>query len=190
MKRIWIWALLTALLLSGCTSGKPQHPEWDANWVSVGDTFAVEPLEGFNLNEQNDMLSFSGLYYATWTSGEERAFVNADGEDAVVYDAQIYVLLEECSGTEQATQEVEGWIARERESFGFAETEAKAFAGQEFAVLPLISGNESNPYGSGIAAFAVRRDCAISVELVCSDRFTADPQVVLARFLDSFHYSD
>lgn len=189
MKRIWIWALVAVLLLSGCTSGETRHPEWDASWVPMGDAFAVEPMEGFSLNESNDMLSPAGLYYATWTCGEERGFVNADGEDATVYDAQIYALLKECSDTEQARQELAAWIAREKESYGAAETEIKSFSGQEFEILPLISGDKSNPYGYGAAAFAVRGDCAISVELVCSDRFTADPQAVLAQFLSGFHYS-
>ncbi len=190
MKRIWILAILTALLLSGCTAQETKHPEWDASWVPLGDVFAVEPTEDFVLNESNDMLSPYGVYYATWTCGEERPFVNADEEDAKVYDAQIYVLLKECADAEAAKKEVEAWIAREQESYGAAETEPKTYAGQEFKTLPLISGKEGNPYNHGIAAFAVRGNCAVSVELLCSDRFTADPQTVLDRFLNGFHYSE
>lgn len=189
MKRIWIWALLAVLMLTGCVPSANRHPEWAENWVPMGDTFAVEPLNGFTLHESNDMLSASGIYYAAWSCGEARDFVNADGKDAKVFDAQIYVLLKECVSGDAASQETEAWIAREKESYETTEAENQTFGDQKYDVLLLISGNEDNPYGYGIAAFAVRGDCAISVELVCSDRFTGDPQTVLAGFLNGFHYS-
>lgn len=190
MRRIWIWVLLTALLLTGCSQAETRHPEWDESWVRIADAVGVEPMEGFTLNESNDVLAVAGLYYATWTCGDGREFVNADGKDATVYDAQIYVLLEECTAAEDARQTVEEWIAREKTSYETAETEEKAFADQKFTVLPLISGKETNPYGHGVAAFAVRGNYAISVELVCSDRFTDDPQAVLTQFLNGFHYGE
>ncbi len=189
MKRLWIWTLLAALLLTGCASTASRHPEWEEGWTPMGDAFAVEPAEGFALQETNDVLSASGLYYATWACGEPRDFVNAEGKDAKVFDAQIYVLLKECANGDAASQEVASWIAREKESYETAEAENQTFGGQKFDVLPLISGKENNPYGFGIAAFAARGDCAISVELVCTDRFTGDPQAVLTEFLNGFHYS-
>ncbi len=189
MKRVWIWALLAALLLTGCAPAANRHPEWEESWVPMGDAFAVEAAEGFSLHESNDMLSASGIYYATWTCGEVREFVNAEGKDAKIFDAQLYVLLRECADGEEASREVTAWIAREKESYKTGEAENQTFGDQKFDILPLISGKENNPYGYGIAAFAVRGDCAISVELVCSDRFTGDPKAVLAEFLNGFHYS-
>lgn len=190
MKRIWIFALLIALAFTGCTgqTGDP-HPDWDESWVRIAEYAGVEPIDGFTLNESNDAMSISGLYYATWTTGEGRAFTNADGGEATVYDAQIYVLLEECRNAGAAEEAVGVWIAREKQSYKAGEAYARTFAGQEFTLLPLLSGSESNPYGHGTAAFAVRDEWGICVELVCSERFAGDSRAILEEFLTGFHYS-
>lgn len=191
MKRIWILALLAALALTGCAdSSADRHPDWDESWVRLAEYIGVEPLEGFELNESNDVLSMSGLYYAAWTSGSGQRFVNADGDEATVYDAQIYVLLEECRAPEAAEEAVGAWIVREKSSYGAGEAYTKSFGGQEFDILPLVSGSESNPYTHGTAAFAVRDEWAVSVELVCADSFEEDPGPLLERFLAGFHYSE
>lgn len=191
MKRIWIFALLMVLALTGCSgAGKELPPGWDESWVRVADYVGVEPLDGFTLNESNDLLSVSGLYYATWTAGEGQDFVNADGDEATVYDAQIYVLLEECRSAEAAKNAVGTWIAREKLSYETGETYEKSFNTQDFEILPLISGGESNPYTHGTAAFAVRDEWGISVELVCSDGFAGDSQEILEQFLAGLHYSE
>lgn len=187
---LWTGLLLTVLLLTGCSQAADPHPEWDDSWVRIAEAIGVEPMEGFTLNESNDVLATAGLYYATWTCGEGQEFVNEAGEDAVVYDAQIYVLLEECSGEEEARQEVESWIAREKESYESEETGTRTLADQEYEILSLVSGREENPYGYGTAAFAVRGSCAVSVELVCSERYAGDPQDTMTQFLNGFHYGD
>jgi len=191
MKRLWLFALAAVLALSGCAgSDEDPHPDWDESWVRIAEYVGVEPLEGFALNESNDALFMSGLYYAAWTAGDGRDFVNSDGGKATVYDAQIYVLLEECRGPEAAQEAVGTWIAREKQSFQTADAFTRSFGAQDFQILPLVSGSEDNPYPRGAAAFAVRNEWAISVELVCSDRFEGDSQTILGQFLSGFHYSE
>lgn len=189
MKRIWVFALLMVLALTGC-SGADQElpPGWDESWVQVAGYVGVEPLDGFTLNESNDLLSVSGLYYATWTAGDGQDFVNADGDEAIVYDAQIYVLLEECRSAEAAQEAVGTWIAHEKQSYGAEETYTKSFGTQSFEMMPLISGSGDNPYTRGTAAFAVRDEWGISVELVCSSSFAGDSQAILEQFLAGFHF--
>ena len=189
MKRILALVLLAALLLSGCSAAEG-NPEWDESWIPLGEAAAIEPMEGFSLYETNDTLSPYGLYYATWACGEERDYVNQEGENAKIFDAQIYVLLEQCGDGEEAAREVESWIDREKQTYTCGEEKNETFAGQEFRLLPLLSGKEGNPYSFGIGAFARRGECAVSVELVCSERFAEDPEAVLARFLNGFHYSE
>lgn len=191
MRRIGIVLLALSLLLTGCagTSGG-RDPGWEEDWTAMGNHLAIETPEGFVLNESNDVLSISGLYYATWTSGEGQNFVNSDGKDATVYDGQIYVLLKECADGDAAAKDISDWIEREKQSYEAGDQESLTVGSQEFQILPLISGKGSNPYPFGIAAFAVRGQNAISVELVCSQRFTGEPREVLERFLTGFHYAD
>lgn len=190
MKRIWIFALLAALILTGCSSADQELPPgWDENWVRIADLVGVEPLDGFVLNESNDLLSVSGLYYATWTSGDGQDFVNADGKEAIVYNAQVYVLLEECRSADAAKKAVETWITREKQSYETGDADTKSLGGQDFEILPLIAGSEGNPYTHGTAAFAARDEWAISVELVCADNFEENSQKILEQFLAGFHYS-
>lgn len=188
MRRIGILFLAAAFLLTGCAGASGgRDPGWEEDWTAMGDHLAIETPEGFVLNESNDVLSISGLYYATWTCGEGEAIVNSDGKDATVYDGQIYVLLKECGDT--AAQEIRDWMDREKQSYEAGEQETLTVGGQEFQILPLIKGKSSNPYPSGIAAFAVRGGNAVSVELVCSERFTGEPRQVLEQFLTGFHYA-
>lgn len=190
MKRIGMILLAAALMLTGCAGTASQRdPSWAESWTPIGNHLAIEPPEGFSLNESNDVLSISGLYYATWTCGEGQSCVNSDGKDATVYDGQIYVLLEECTDGETAAQEVADWIAREKQSYETGAQESLTIGSQEFQILPLIQGKAANPYPFGIAAFAVRGQNAISVELVCSDRFTGNAREALERFLAGFHYA-
>lgn len=191
MKRIWIFALLMALALTGCSGAERELPPgWDESWVRIAEYVGVEPLDGFELNESNDTLSVSGLYYAAWTSGNGQDFVSADGSEAIVYDAQIYVLLEECRSAQAAEEAVGSWIAREKQSYEVDETYTKSLGEQDFEILPLISGSESNPYTHGTAAFAARDKWAVSVEFMCSESFTEDSQTILEQFLAGFHYNE
>lgn len=191
MKRIWMFALLMALALTGCSASDQEPPAgWDESWVRIAEYVGVEPLDGFELDESNDTLSVSGLYYAAWASGNGRNFVNADGKDAVVYDAQIYVLLQECRGAEEAKEAVGSWIAREKQAYEVNEPYTKSLGAQDFELLPLISGSEGNPYTHGTAAFAARGKWAVSVEFMCADSFAGDSQMILEQFLAGFHYNE
>lgn len=193
MKRTAAIALLAALLLTSCAAqAGPTNQElgWEDDWTRVGTLLGVEPMDGFALNESMDALGPNGLYYATWTAGEGEAYINADGEDSLLYDAQIYVLLQQLQDGTAARSELESWQERERRSYQSAELEIEAYAGQEFSLLPLLQGGDSNPYSHGTAAFALRENWAICVEFLCRDGYEGDTQALLADFLDGFHYAD
>ena len=193
MKRIASLALLAALLLTGCAARTgPTNEElgWGADWVRVGALLGVEPMDGFTLSENKDVMSIYGLYYATWTAGEARDYTNADEDKAQVFDAQIYVLLQQSGNADEAWEAVEDWMGRERENYEAGETLTGTFAGQEFNLISLLRSGEDNPYTHGAAAFGVRDDWAISVELLCQDGFTLDAQTCLTQFLSGFHYND
>lgn len=141
-------------------------------------------------NESNDVLSLSGLWYFTWTSGEGREITNAAGEEATAYSAQIYLLVVERGSGADAENDIADWMAREAQSYETGESSERSIGEQRYHISPLLSTGESNPYSHGAAAFAARGNLAISVELLCSEDFESDAQTVLEQFLSGFHYGD
>ena len=141
MKRVFFLILALMLLLSGCGGQKPLPEDWDASWTVVSDRLAAEPLEGFELKEINTALAVSGIYYATWASGEAREHVNEEGEEAQIFDAQVYVLSQDFRNAEAARKEASGWTERAGTIYQVGEPEILTLNGQEFTLLPLLSGH-------------------------------------------------
>ena len=189
MKKALFSALFAALLLTGCAKGTVD-PGFDETWTNVGNLIGVEPMEGFTPSENMDALGPNGLYYASFVSGEGTTITNADDEEATVYDAQVYLLIEQCRDAGTAGSEVGKWLALEKTSYGTGEEQEKTIAGQSFRILPLTSAAEGNPYTHGAAAFGSRGDMAVSVELLCRDGFEGDPEEVLTAFLAGLHYAE
>ena len=61
-------------------------------------------------------------------------------------------------------------------------------AGQEYTVIQFTYQDESNPYATGVAAFAQRGTSAIEWELSCQDSYSGDALKVLTDFLNSCTY--
>lgn len=198
MKKLWICALallLCAALLTGCGSPPDPRPDWwDEDWTSLGDILAVEPLEPFRLDEINDVLSLSGLYYATWVSGEGREVLNAAGEDATAYDVQIYLLVLECESEADARAAVEDWTDRESSLYETGEPTDQVLSDEHFSqtyqLLPLLQAGAENPYRCGAAAFAVRGNKAVSVELLGNYEQNEHAVAALMQFLACIHYAE
>ena len=194
MKRITALAALCALLLAGCAGPSAEStlpPGWERTWVRVGNLLGVEPMEGFSPSENMDALGVAGLYYATWTAGEGETVTNDEDGEAILYDAQIYLLFQQFKEDAKAVPELGSWQNRERENYEAGEAVTETHAGQEFTVLPLLKGAEDNPYARGAAAFALHEGgWAICVELLCRDSFDGDAQVLLGDFLDGFPCND
>ena len=190
MKRYMVLLLLLAVFLAGCgrQEAVDPHPDWDASWFRVSEDLGVEPPTGFALNESNDVMSMAGLYYATWTAGAGRETTNSQGRDALVYDAQLYVLVKLHDSAADAEADVADWMDLEGQNYETGPEDSLTAAGQEFRVLPLLQGKESNPYQFGLAAFAIRGADTITVELLCTEAWDGDPEASLADFLGGFHY--
>lgn len=155
-KHVFCLLLITALLLSGCGAKQELPADWKEDWTVLCPLLAVEPMEGFSLREINDALYLNGIYYATWVTGDPRSHTNEDGEEAEIFDGQIYVILQEYRSADSASSGIAQWLTREKQTYGTGEEAAITCSGQEFTLLPLLSGSETNPYSHGAAAFAVR----------------------------------
>lgn len=191
MKKHWILLVLLALLLTGCGQTEDRHPDWDAGWARFGDLLAAETPADFSPGEYNDALSLGGIWYASFNAGGgAETIVNAEGEDAEVYDAELFLLVQECADEGQAQATVKDWIARERENYRSTEPTEYRAEKQSWQLMELTEANTDNPYSRGLAAFAVRGSLAISAELICRDTYTGDATAVVQAFLNGIHYGE
>ena len=188
-RKVFTLIMVLVLLLTGCGSNARQA-NWDEDWTVIAPFLAAEPMEGFAFGESDDVMGIGGVYYATWTNGDARSFTNAEGEETVIFNSQIYVVIQECRSEEEAQQNIAAWKVREKQNYQVSEEFGINLNDHDYTILTMISGNEGNPYGFGMAAFTVSGTNAICVELVCSDTFTGNHQVVLEEFISGLHFSE
>jgi len=191
-KFVWILVAL-ALCLTGCGQPSPAQAAdgtaWSDSWVTVGGVVGVDTPEGMEPQENNTALATSGMYYATWSIGEGEPYVNEDGDEAQIYDAQTYLLLAGYNAAEKAEEYAAQWLSMANDRYTVDKTQSITCNGQTFTVLTYTFDSETNPYAKGASAFGVYRNYAISIELSCQEEFSSDPLEVLAGFLEHCHYS-
>ena len=188
---IVILCLLAAL--AGCEKYPAQAVDgtaWDKNWTMLGSAMGVEePGGGLELVDNNLALAVSDTYLATWASGEPIPYVNADGDEMEIYEAQLYLLLlsrEDAAGAQAA---VDDWLAQEQQTYTVTDTRTETHNGQAYTVLTYQTRSDDNPYSRGAVAFGVFENYAVNVELTCMEDYTGDADAALASFLDGCHYS-
>lgn len=195
MKKIAVIAL--SFLLTFCFAGCAQLPapeqaadgaSWSDGWVTVGNVVGVDTPEGVTPQENNTALDIKGMYYATWSMGEETAYVNADGDDAKVYDAQFYLLLAGYNTESKAEAALAEWQSMAASQYAVEETLEAVYNGQPFTVITYTYNSETNPYQRGASAFGIYRNYAVNVEISCLENFDGDAQTLLADFLEHCHY--
>lgn len=196
MKKLMFFLLAGALCLglTGCGTVLPPEKaadglDWSEDWVTVGGIVGVDTPEGMDPRENNDALAASGMYYATWSVGESEPYTNAEGDEAQIYDAQIYLLLGGYKSAEEAENTLSQWKSMAELNYAIGETSTQTHNGQEFTVITYTFESEENPYARGASAFGVYRNYAVSVELTCREGFQEDAAQLLGGFLDSCHYA-
>ncbi|MCI8538443.1 MAG: hypothetical protein HFF18_07225 [Oscillospiraceae bacterium] len=181
------------LFLSGCVRAVPPKAvdgtAWNEDWVTLGNALGVDTPEGLTAQESSDALSAKGMYYATWSIGEAEPHINEDGEDAQLYDAQVYLLAAGYDSTQKAEEAAEEWLAMANEQYAVEETKAETYNGQEFIVITYTYTSESNPYSRGASAFGTYGNYAVSAELSCQEGFEDGALETLENFLDHCHYA-
>lgn len=195
MKRQWraVLCLLGLLCLTGCEAAAPETAAdgtaWSEDWVTVGNVLGVETPEGMTPRENSDALSAKGMYYATWSIGEGETAVNEDGDEAQVYDAQVYLLLAGYDSTAKAEEAAVEWLDMASTQYSLETTGSETWNGQAFTVVTHAYTSETNPYARGASAFGVYGNYAVSVELSCRENFDGDALELLADFLEHCHYA-
>ena len=191
-KKIFILALLAALILSGCSLPPPadsQGRAWSEEWITVGNVIGVDTPEGLTPRENIDTLAVSEIYYATWSIGEEESFKTAEDTDSTVYDAQIYLLIQSRETVETAESDVSAWLALAETRYAIENRSTGSYGGQAFTILTYNYTGEDNPYARGAAAYGLYGNFAVSVEVSCREAFEGDAAEILTDFLEHCHYA-
>lgn len=196
MKRKWLCVValaLAAVLCTGCgvkVEDLKSDPLVNADGTApVGKTLvAPAPPEGFTLLDNKDILAANGLYYASWVSGDPQPYENSEGKTVDLYDAQLTLVVQENKTEDKAASAVEGWQTLAQQNYDISDTQTLTAAGQEYTVIQFTYQDESNPYASGVAAFAQRGTSAIEWELSCQKGYTGNALAVLTDFLNDCTY--
>jgi len=194
MKRTVVSLLAVSLcvMLAACGAVVPEQAAdgapWSEDWVTVGGVLGVDTPEGMTPRENNEALAANGMYYATWSMGEAVPYQNEDGEEAQLYDAQVYLLLSGHLSAESAAETLDEWLELVDTRYHVASTDARTFNGQEFTVYTYTFDSETNPYAWGASAFGTFDAFAVSVEISCQEDFEGDALELLSGFLERCHY--
>lgn len=180
MKRTMVLLLLAALLLTGCAPDP--HPEWDS-LVRADNLLAAQTPEGFTLNESKGALSLNGVYYFTWSKGDGTKVTNAQGDEATVYDCQIYLLAAQCADLETAKKHIAEWSAREETNYEMTQAETVEVGRTSYDCMLLSPKKDGSPFTAGAAAFAATDTAAVSVEIFSANGFEGDLSEILRTFL-------
>lgn len=188
MKKILALAGLLCLLLAGCVEEmgptKPGNgPLLVGNFVRVDVPREIEPME------YNDVLAADGMYYATWSVGEAQPYTNEDGDEAEIFDAQVYLVLSEKTSAENAAEALDEVLKMANSRYQVKSTVSEDYGGQNYTIITYRYLSETNPYTLGAAAFAVRGNRLINVEVSCQES-TEDPLALLVDFLEGCRYTD
>lgn len=191
-KRIALLLAALCLCLAACTPLPPEQAadgaDWNEDWITVGGVLGVDTPAGLTPRENNEALSANGMFYATWSIGGGEPYINEDGEEAVLYDAQIYVLLAGASDPDEAEDSADKWLELADSLYSVDGRSEETYNGQPFTVLTYTYGSDENPYQRGASACGVYRNFAVNVELSCRDGFTGNAAETLADFLEHCHY--
>ena len=202
--RLILLCLLSALLLAGCAGGGSgsdsassgdtslmEIPEADENGrIPVGSSvLAPAQFENFEIGEYNAALTASGFYYATWVTGSPTDYTNSDGDEAKLYDAQVYMVVYEGTDPDDAASKAAGWLEAARQSYRISETSTQTLGDgitpddAECTVLAYTNEEASNPFAAGASAFFSSGKTAVCVEAVHTSGWNGDPGAVLDKFL-------
>lgn len=194
MKQFICCLVALCLLLVGCAQSAPEQAAdgaaWDESWTTLGGVLGVEaPGHDLTLQDNKDALSIAGMYLASWTIGEGAPYTNEDGDEVVLYPAQLDVLVYGRKDSAAARQAAEDWTARQAKTYDVTDSGQQTCNGQDYAVFAYTCKSDSNPYARGVSAFGTYKNCAVSVELNCLDSFTEDERTILTDFLNGCHYA-
>lgn len=159
--------------------------------LEIGTTLTVTKTdEQLKLLDNKTALEADGLYYATWGIGNSEPYENSDGETVDLYEAQLYLLLEESKDHNDAQENMDTWLSTARTNYNVSSEEEFSSNGQTYTLLTYTCKGSDTPYSHGISAFAVSESSAVCIELTCIESFQGNLRNILTDFLNCCYYSN
>ena len=190
-------AFVLSIFATGCTRAVPDSSASadtdsadSSGRVSIGGTLTVGPVDSsLQLLDNNSALAANGMYYATWVTGDSVPYENSDGETVDLYDAQIYLLLEETKTPETAQENMDTWLETAKSNYEITDETQDVYNNQTYTVISYTCDSPDNPYARGISAFCTSENTAACIELTCVENFQGDLNTMLTDFLNSCTFS-
>ena len=179
------------LLLTGCTSPPTEAVDgqrWQDDWFMIGTGMGIEAPEKLSLLDNKEALAADGLYYATWTAGSSVPYENSEGDTVDLYDAQLYLLVNEADTKENAEKNCQTWLASAEDNYEVLTKDTITCNGQSYTVITYNCISGDTPYDRGVSALGVCGETAVCAELTCVENYEDDLTLLLTEFLNGCHY--
>lgn len=188
-----VCTLMLCLMLSACGAKLPEKTAdgaaWGKGWTTIGSVLGVEPMDGWTVQRNEDVLAAEGTFYASWTKGQAISYTNENGDKVTTYDAQIHLVVMELETAADAEKTAAQWLALAEERYPDMEESTGEYAGQSFEIAVFSFPVGSGPASKGVSATGIRGNLAIQVDVVTLEDFSQEPLKVLADFLQHCHYA-
>lgn len=185
--------LMLCLMLSACANQLPEKTAeggaWDKDWTTIGSALGVEPMDGWTVQRNEDVLAAEGTFYASWTKGQAISYTNENDDKVTTYDAQIHLVVMELETAADAEKTAAQWQALAEERYPDMEKYNGEYAGQSFEIAVFSFPAGSSPASKGASATGIRGNRAIRVDVITLEDFSQEPMEVLADFLEHCHYA-
>lgn len=188
-----VCTLILCLMLSACGAKLPEKTAdggaWGKDWTTIGSVLGVEPMDGWTVQRNEDVLAAEGTFYTSWTKGQAISYTNENGDEVTTYDAQIHLVVMELETAADAEQTAAQWQSLAQERYPDMEKSNGEYAGQSFEIAVYSFPVGSGPASRGASATGIRGNLAIQVDVVTLEDFSQEPLEVLADFLEHCHYA-
>lgn len=181
--------LILCLTLSACGAKVPEKTAdgeaWGGDWTTIGAFLGVEPMEGWTVQRNEDVLAAEGTFYTSWTRGEAISYTSENGDEVTTYDAQIHLVVMELDTPEDAEQTAAQWQSLARERYSNMEESTDG----SFQITTYSFPAGSGPASNGASATGIRGSRAIRVDVAVLADFPEEAMDVLTDFLEHCHYA-
>lgn len=192
-KTALVCTLIFCLMLSACGNQVPEKTAegeaWGEDWTTLGSFLGVEPMDGWTVRRNEDVLAAEGTFYTSWTKGEAISYTNENGDEVTTYDVQIHLVVQEFEIPGDAELTAALWQSLAEERYPNMEASNGEYAGQAFEITAYPLPDDSGPASLGASATGIRGNRAIRVDVVTLESFPEAPSDVLADFLEHCHYA-